>query len=147
MENKNNSTHYDCKKGKEKSFIELAYEISDEKKHEEERYKKCFMNWIIGFSISLYFICAVLFYHYYEGWNILNCIYFVILSITTIGKVHSFFEVLPSTVYLTSLFCNLQVMAIQLLRMTGLGCSRSLCYFSAYLGSFRLSLKLSSAIS
>lgn len=32
------------------------------------------------FYVLLYFLCGVLFYHYYEGWDVVKCLYFIVVS-------------------------------------------------------------------
>ena len=36
-------------------------------------------------SVFLFYMAGVLFYHHNMGWNIIDCIYFITVSITTVG--------------------------------------------------------------
>jgi hypothetical protein len=37
------------------------------------------------FLVLVYYVIGVIFYHNNMGWNVLDCVYFITVSITTVG--------------------------------------------------------------
>jgi hypothetical protein len=70
------------------SVISMALRLMD--------WKRISKRWTKIFKVLVFYIIGVVFYHYNMGWSIVDCIYFITVTITSVGSGQSHFSLLSS---------------------------------------------------